>query len=166
MNYQKIYTFDLANGEGIRASVFVSGCNRQCEGCFNKEAWDFCSGKQFTPAHYSKVLEIISNPIYDGISILGGEPFDQNEQGIQILIELCKSTHNLGKTVWIWSGHEFEELNLMPEARKLLANCDVLIDGPFIEEQKDRTLLWRGSKNQRIIDVQKSLEEGKVVERE
>lgn len=164
MNYQKIYSFDLANGEGIRTSIFVSGCNRHCKGCFNKEAWDFSAGKEFTSEQYFKIYNCLKNPNYAGLSILGGEPFDQDE--FYYLIELCKAAHALKKDVWIWSGYFFEELNMDPKKRELLLECDVLIDGPFIEKQKDLSLKWRGSRNQRIIDVKKTLEEGRVIERD
>lgn len=161
MNYQKIYSFDLANGEGIRTSIFMSGCTLHCKGCFNKEAWDFESGKPFTSTEYFKILEQLKSPYCDGLSILGGEPFDQKDNFM--LIELCKSAHAEGKNVWIWSGHLFEELNLNPDARELLNNCDILVEGPFIEEQKDLSLKWRGSRNQNIVDIQKSLEKGVTI---
>ena len=162
MNYQKIYSFDLANGEGIRTSIFVSGCTRHCPGCFNKEAWDFCSGKPFTSKEFFQICKLLKNPNYDGISILGGEPFDQEDN--YYLIELCKEAHANGKNIWIWSGYSFEELHMNPAARSLLEKCDILVDGRFEENKKDLNLKWRGSSNQRIIDVQKSLQEEKVIE--
>lgn len=163
MNYQKIYKFDLANGLGARIAIFVSGCTLHCEGCFNSEAWDFDSGKPFTSEEYFKILNILKHPYYDGLSILGGEPFDQHPDDIKYLINLCMSAHALNKDVWIWSGHCYEELVSKSQAKELLENCDILIDGNFIEEQKDLSLTWRGSSNQRIIDVQKSLEQNQVV---
>ncbi len=162
MNYQKIYSFDLSNGEGIRTSLFVSGCTRHCKGCFNKETWDFCSGKEFTSKEYFKICEYLKNPYYSGLSILGGEPFEQED--FYYLIELCKTAHTYGKNVWIWSGYTFDELRLNKKTFELLKECDILIDGPFVEELKDLSLAWRGSSNQRIIDVQKSLQENKVIE--
>ena len=162
MNYQKIYSFDLANGEGIRTSIFVSGCNRHCKGCFNKEAWDFYSGKTLSSEQYFKICNYLKSPYYSGLSILGGEPFDQKD--FFLLIELCKTAHTLGKNVWIWSGYTFEELKMDNKKKELLQECDILIDGAFIEEQKDLSLKWRGSTNQRIIDIKESLASGKVVE--
>lgn len=161
MNYQKIYSFDLANGEGIRTSIFVSGCNRHCKGCFNKEAWDFYSGKLFNSEQFFKICNFFKNPYYSGLSILGGEPFDQKD--CFLLIELCKVAHALEKSVWIWSGYTFEELIKDNKKIELLKECDVLVDGPFVEEQKDLSLKWRGSRNQRIINVPRSLENGEVV---
>ncbi len=162
MNYQKIYSFDLSNGEGIRTSVFVSGCNRHCKNCFNKEAWNFCSGKEFTSEQYFQICEYLKNPYYAGLSLLGGEPFDQKYK--YLLIELCITAHALNKNVWIWSGYTFEELIADEEKKVLLEQCDVLVDGPFIDELKDLSLPWRGSPNQRIIDVKKSLKENKAIE--
>lgn len=164
MNYQKIYSFDLANGEGVRTSIFVSGCTLHCKGCFNTEAWCFESGKPLTSIEFFQISQLLKNPYYSGLSILGGEPFDQTDN--YLLIELCKVAHANNKNVWIWSGHDFEELNLNMKNRELLENCDVLIDGRFEEDKKDLSLKWRGSSNQRIIDVQKSLIGEKIIEYE
>ena len=162
MNYQKIYSFDLADGDGIRTSIFVSGCNRHCKGCFNEEAWDFNSGKNFNSEKYFKIYDLLKKPYYAGLSILGGEPFDQKDN--YLLIELCKAAHTIGKDVWIWSGYTFEELKKDDKKLELLQECDILVDGPFIDEQKDLSLKWRGSTNQRIINIKESLASGKVVE--
>ena len=162
MNYQKIYSFDLADGDGIRTSIFVSGCNRHCTGCFNEEAWDFNSGKNFNSEKYFKIYDLLKKPYYAGLSILGGEPFDQKDN--YLLIELCKAAHTIGKDVWVWSGYTFEELKKDDKKLELLQECDVLVDGPFIDEQKDLSLKWRGSTNQRIINIKESLASGKVVE--
>ena len=162
MNYQKIYSFDLADGDGIRTSIFVSGCNRHCKGCFNEEAWDFNSGKNFNSEKYFKIYDLLKKPYCAGLSILGGEPFDQKDN--YLLIELCKASHTIGKDVWVWSGYTFEELKKDDKKLELLQECDVLVDGPFIDEQKDLSLKWRGSTNQRIINIKESLASGKVVE--
>ena len=162
MNYQKIYSFDLADGDGIRTSIFVSGCNRHCKGCFNEEAWDFNSGKNFNSEKYFKIYDLLKKPYYAGLSILGGEPFDQKDN--YLLIELCKAAHTIGKDVWVWSGYTFEELKKDDKKLELLQECDVLVDGPFIDEQKDLSLKWRGSTNQRVINIKESLASGKVVE--
>lgn len=160
MNYQKIYSFDLSNGEGVRVSIFVSGCTLRCKGCFNHEAWDFKSGHPFTSEEYFKIAALLKNPYYSGISILGGEPFDQEDN--YMLIELCKTAHAEGKNVWIWSGHSFEELNMKKSAQELLENCDILVDGPFIEEERDLSLKWRGSRNQRVIDLKETFLKEKI----
>ena len=162
MNYSQIRTMDISNGEGIRTSIFVSGCNRHCKGCFNKEAWDFNRGKNFNSEKYFKIYDLLKKPYYAGLSILGGEPFDQKDN--YLLIELCKAAHTMGKDVWIWSGYTFEELKIDDKKLELLQECDVLVDGPFIDEQKDLSLKWRGSTNQRIINIKESLASGKVVE--
>ena len=161
MKYQKIYSFDTANGEGIRTSIFVSGCTLHCKNCFNSEAWDFSAGKEFTSKQFFQILELLKRPYCAGLSILGGEPFDQTDNNL--LIELCESAHVLGKNVWAWSGHQFEELLKNSKARVLLENCDVLVDGRYEDELRDLSLAWRGSSNQRVIDVKKSLAQNKPV---
>lgn len=161
MNYQKIYSFDLANGKGIRISLFVSGCPFHCKGCFNSEAWGFQTGKPFTSEQYFKICELLKNPYYKGFSILGGEPFAQKD--LFLLRDLCRVAHENGKDVWIWTGFNFEDLVCDEEKLDLLRECDILVDGRFIEEKKDLTLKWRGSSNQRIIDVQKSLKTGEII---
>lgn len=161
MNYFQIRSFDVVNGKGIRTSIFVSGCTLHCKNCFNSEAWDFNSGKEFSSIQFFKIQELLKRPYCSGLSILGGEPFDQHD--FYFLIELCKAAHALKKDVWIWSGHQFEELRMNEDKLNLLKQCDVLVDGPFIDEKKDLSLAWRGSQNQRIIDVQKSLKQNEVV---
>ena len=161
MKYQKIYSFDTADGEGIRTSIFVSGCTLHCRNCFNPEAWDFSAGKLFTSKQFFQILELLKRPYCAGLSILGGEPFDQIDNSL--LIELCKSAHTLEKNVWVWSGHQFEELLKNNKARELLENCDVLVDGRYEDELRDLSLAWRGSSNQRVLDVKKSLAQNKPV---
>lgn len=152
MNYQKIYSFDLANGPGVRASLFVSGCNIHCSGCFNQEAWSFKSGKPFTRKTFKALKKIFKDERYDGFSILGGEPFDQKNKDLKILIKLCKSAHKYNKNIWIWTGHEQEELTSKLQL-KLLQNCDVIITGKFIKEYKSFNTPFRGSSNQKIINL-------------
>lgn len=150
MNFQKIYSFDLANGPGIRVSLFVSGCGIRCPGCFNKEAWDFKSGQKLKRKHIKAIKKLLKDAKYDGLSILGGEPFDQNNHGMRQLIQLSKFAHKHKKNVWIWTGHSAEELTGKYQY-KLLSNCDVLIDGPFQEELKTLDLPFRGSSNQQLL---------------
>jgi anaerobic ribonucleoside-triphosphate reductase activating protein len=161
MNYSQIRKLDISDGEGIRVSVFVSGCERHCKGCFNPETWDFNAGKEFTSHQFFQICELLKSPHYAGLSLLGGEPFIQKDN--YYLIELCKTAHFEGKNVWAWSGFKFEELIQNKHQLELLKNCDVLVDGPFIESQRNLTLAWRGSSNQRVIDVKKSLAANKVV---
>lgn len=170
MNYGKIILHDVGNGPGIRATLFVSGCTNNCPGCFNPEAQDFAYGWQFTALDEEKIIKICKDPVVSGLSILGGDPFCQSQMDIYRLYMLCKYIRqDLGKTVWIWTGYTWEQLMKMADSgnnwsvRSLLSATDVLVDGPFVEDQKNLALMWRGSANQRIIDVQKSLKGGEVV---
>lgn len=163
MNYSNIIPCDTANGEGIRTSLFVSGCTNNCQGCFNKESQDFNYGKSYTKQTEKEILEYISKPYVAGLSILGGDPLCQNVDGIKQLIALCIATKNLGKSIWLWTGFTWECSTLDIYSRYLLSLCDIVVDGQFIESKKDLTLAFRGSSNQRIIDVKKTLDKGEVV---
>lgn len=152
MNYMTIKQCDIANGTGVRLSLFVSGCPHHCPQCFNQEAWAFDAGKPFTDKEYNVIITEIKKSYYDGITLLGGEPFAQDKEGLQTLTKLCKDAHSLNKNVWAYSGYAFEELKAgTKEQKELLANCDVLVDGRFEIDKKDITLPFRGSSNQRII---------------
>lgn len=174
MNYSNIILCDTANGEGIRTSLFVSGCTNHCQGCFNEEAQDFNYGQLYTPETEQTILKQISKPYVAGLSLLGGDPMCQDYDGLIDLISLAQKVHNMGKTVWLWTGLTYEVI--FPPKDKmewtavikyirqcLFTICDVVVDGPFIEAQKDLTLAFRGSSNQRIIDVPKTIQTGKVV---
>lgn len=162
MNYAKINTTDIANGTGVRVSLFVSGCRRHCPGCHNSQAWDFDFGVPFTKSTMGRILSRLDENFIDGLSILGGEPFEPDNVGTvwEIISEakrVCPA-----KTVWVYSGFTYEELRWRyPD--DLLSMIDVLVDGPYIEAERDITLKFRGSRNQRIIDVPKSLKAGGVV---
>ena len=155
MNYAGIIKVDLANGIGIRTSLFVSGCQFHCPECFNQPQQDYSFGK----------------PYNSGLSILGGDPMWQNMDGMADLECLCNIVHNLGKTVWLWSGFTWEELtrlNTKADATQLmrydlLTNVDVFIDGRYEAKLKDPTLAWRGSSNQRVIDVRASLHNDEII---
>jgi len=163
MNYSQILDCDVANGLGWRVSLFVSGCSLHCPGCFNKQAWDYEYGKPFGIGAQNKVLELLMPDYIRGLSILGGNPTDkENEEELIRFVERVRSYYEDRKDIWIWSGHTWEQL--MERKDELVPLCDVLVDGPFVEAQKDLTLPFRGSSNQRIIDIKKSLESGKVVE--
>ena len=172
MNYSNIIQYDCANGEGWRTTLFVSGCNRHCKGCFNQEAQDFNYGEEFTMLTMKSILDMVSDNRISGLSILGGDPLCQNLNDTLKLTQLCKRTRYKNKTVWLWSGYTWEEIfeqnsnylsaKIMYQ-RDLINNVDVFIDGPFIEELKDTSLKWRGSSNQRIIDVQETLKQGQIV---
>lgn len=165
MNYTKILPFDLANGTGIRVSLFVSGCRFHCPDCFNQESQDFDYGKPFTNDTVKTILDLVSNPYVSGLSILGGDPIWQDAQGLRMLISLAQEVRQLNKTIWLWSGFTWEEImdvnkdDYISTLRKdVITLSDVFVDGRFEKDLKDLTLKWRGSSNQRVIDVKKSLE--------
>ena len=171
MNYAKIKHFDIANGEGVRISLFVSGCQFHCKDCFNSEIWDYNYGNTYTQETESELIHLISDPNIDGLSILGGDPLWQDTNGLQALINLVKKIHSMNKTVWIWSGFTWEQVflndtdcNDIQHFRKtLIENCDVFIDGLFDINKRNLKLKWCGSSNQRIIDVKKTIEQNQIV---
>lgn len=169
MNYAVIKKFDIANGPGVRVSLFVSGCRHYCKNCFNSEAWDFNYGKPFTDNTVAEIIDAVSHDYITGFSLLGGEPFEPENQPevLRLLKEIkakCKD-----KTIWCYTGFEFEAqlINNPPGDREtvleILKNTDVLVDGKFVEELKSPDLIFRGSANQHIIDVKKSLSQGNLV---
>ena len=168
-NYAKIKTYDIVNGSGIRTSIFFSGCTHYCKGCFNQELWDFNVGKPFTREVYENEIKPTINEHIAGISILGGEPLNpHNIMSLSDLIMWFKEDFP-NKNIWLWTGYTWEELmdrcdsSQEEDLNWILFEINVLVDGKFIEEEKDLTLRWCGSRNQRVIDVQKTLEEGKVI---
>ncbi len=169
MNYADIKKADIANGLGVRVSVFVSGCNHHCKNCFNPEAWDFNYGKEFTDEEISKVIKELDHPYVTGLSLLGGEPLEHiNQQGLLPLLRKVKQQLP-DKNVWCYTGYTFDNevmgnmFNNWEETPELLSYIDVMVDGKFEEEKKDIKLRFRGSSNQRIIDVKKSMKEKKVI---
>ena len=166
MNYSQLITCDIANGEGVRTSLFVSGCTNHCPGCFNQEAQDFNYGKLYTQDTENILLDCIKQPYNSGLSILGGDPLCQDDMGLITLNFLAHKVHSLGKTVWLWTGFKWEDFNFTNNfslQSLLLSACDVVVDGPFIEAEKDLSLAFRGSRNQRIIDVRKTLGKGEII---
>ena len=165
MKYASIKKRDVANGPGVRVSLFVSGCNHHCKGCFNKEAWDFNYGKDFTNATIDEIIDLLKPDYVSGLSLLGGEPFEFiNQQGLLPLLKRVKEIYPK-KTIWAYSGFLYEELIKMPyeETKKILNLIDVLVDGKFVEDLKDPMLYFRGSSNQRIIDIKKTKKAKKIV---
>ncbi len=168
MNYATIKTHDVANGPGVRVSLFVSGCTHRCKGCFNAEAWDFGYGEPFTPEIEDRILDALAPSYIKGFSLLGGEPFEPaNQPTLAPLLEKIRAKYP-EKTIWCYSGFLFENLfggkvgN--PDTCRRMLNCiDILVDGKFVEEQKDLNLRFRGSANQRILRVPNSLEQGDAV---
>ncbi len=160
MRYNKIRKMDIANGPGVRVSIFMQGCCFNCKNCFNPETHDFNGGKEFSDETIEHILSISDKEFIKGLSILGGEPMHpKNIDGSGKLAKVFK-TRFPEKTVWVWTGFLFDRDLKDKEALKYV---DVLVDGQFVEELKNPLLKFRGSSNQRIIDVQKSLAEGKVV---
>lgn len=162
MKYAQTRRHDIANGPGIRTTLFVSGCSHFCKGCFNREYWDFNYGKEFTKEVQDQLIEEIKKTKH--FSLLGGEPF---QAGWDILAFLFRVKHETGADIWCWTGYRFEELINPPDGasyrREMLKFIDFLVDGKFDESKKDITLKFRGSSNQRIIDVKESLKNEKVI---
>lgn len=170
MNYGEIKNFDIANGEGVRVSLFVSGCTHHCKNCFNPETWNFDYGQPFTEGTEELILKELAPDYINGLSLLGGEPFEPSNQAV--LLPFLRRVKELfpNKTIWCYSGYLFDK-ELLSESRarcehtdEMLSLIDVLVDGEFVQELYSITLQFRGSSNQRIIDVKKSLQSGKVVE--
>lgn len=162
MNYAAIKNYDVANGPGCRVSLFVSGCRRHCNGCFNAETQAFDYGTEYTAETRREILEMLSDEHIAGLSILGGDPFEpENRFEILVLCILAKLKFP-EKDIWVWTGYDFEYLKY----HHVMRYIDVLIDGRFILEQKDLSLAYRGSRNQRVIDIPKSLEAGHIVQLE
>lgn len=161
MRYNKIRKMDISNGEGIRVSIFMQGCAFNCKNCFNPETHDFKGGKKFTDETIEKVLELCENEHVAGLSILGGEPMHpDNIEGTTLLAKKFKERFP-NKNIWAWTGFKFEEYL---KDKEVLKYIDVLIDGQYVDELRDPKLKWKGSSNQRVIDVQKSLKSGKIIE--
>ena len=164
MNYGDIRQYDIANGEGIHCTLFVSGCHFHCQGCFNQEAQDFKYGKYFDKETEDKFIEMCKNENVDAVSILGGEPLDQNDITYNIIDLLQRIKEEVKKPIWLWSGYTYEYLiEHRYTIGKALDYIDVLIDGQFILAQRSLMLNWRGSKNQRVIDVKNSLKQKQVI---
>ena len=170
MNYAEIKYFDIANGPGVRISLFVSGCTHKCPGCFNEIAWSFDYGKEFTKEVEDEILKAFETPVYQGLTLLGGEPMDpRNQSAVLSLVRRFKEKYP-EKDLWCFTGYLFDKdilenmMKNVPETKELLSYIDVMVDGPFVIEKKDVTLLYKGSSNQRTIDVQKSLKTETIVQ--
>lgn len=169
MNYATIKNYDIANGPGVRVSLFVSGCTHHCPGCFNEEAWDFGYGEPFTQAVIDNILNMLKPSYVKGLTLLGGEPFEpQNQPDIVKLLRQVKSQYP-EKSIWAFSGYLFDRdilagrLGPWEITEEFLSYLDVLVDGPFVMAKKDMSLRFRGSSNQRLIDVPASLRENQIV---
>lgn len=169
MNYATIKKRDIANGVGVRVSLFVSGCTHHCKNCFNKETWDFSYGEKFTEETEQLILDYLAPDFVNGLSLLGGEPFEvQNQEALTKLLRKVKTLYPQ-KNVWCYTGYLFDE-HLLKNSRargeftdEMLSYIDVLVDGPYVEELKDISLQFRGSSNQRVIDVKRSLSSSTII---
>ena len=159
MHYSAINKLDMANGPGWRVSLFVSGCRNRCKGCFNPETWDFKYGKVFDIEALHELLRALDNPNVTGLSILGGDPFEPENRAV--VEEICEKVRawRPDRDIWVWTGYDYEKL----KDSSVMWNIDFLVDGKFEEDKKDLRLKWRGSSNQRVIDVRASRRAGEVV---
>ena len=169
MNYADIKVIDVQDGEGVRVSIYVSGCHFHCKGCHNKVAWDFNYGKEFTEKEIDFIIDAMGHSYIRGLSLLGGEPLELvNQQGLLPLVKKVKETYP-DKNIWCYTGYDFEKdilndmINKYDFTKELMSHIDIMVDGEFVEEQKLADLKFRGSTNQRKIDVQESLKLGRVV---
>lgn len=160
MRYANIKNLDISNGPGIRVSLFVSGCRRHCKGCFNEVAQSFEYGTRFGSETLVELLRLLSNPHIKGLSVLGGEPLEPENR--DTVLDICKAVRvafGAKKTIWMWTGYLWEDVKDLP----VMEYLDVLVDGPFVEEQKNLCLPYCGSENQRVIDVKMSLRGAELV---
>ena len=158
MRYNLIRKMDISNGPGVRVSIFMQGCSFHCKNCFNQETWDFEGGKEFTDDTINKVLELCNKPEVKGLSILGGEPMHPtNIEGTTKLAKAFKEKYP-EKTIWTWTGFKYEDI----KDKDVFNYIDVLVDGQYKDELHDPTLKWKGSSNQRVIDIKESKKENKI----
>lgn len=169
MYFSEIKEYDIANGPGVRVTLFVSGCTHHCKGCFNEMTWDFQYGRQFGEADIEKILKLLEPSYIAGLTLLGGEPMEYvNQQGLLPLLRSVKKKYP-EKSIWCYTGYLYDKDLLQDfckkwqETQEMLSYLDVIVDGEFVEEFKDISLRFRGSSNQRIIDVKKSMHAGKIV---
>ena len=177
IRYASIRNLDISNGEGVGVALFVQGCHFHCYNCFNPNTWDFNGGKEWTKQKEKEFLELVNRPYIKRISLLGGEPLA--DENLDSMLKLVNKINVLfpKKTIWIYTGYAFEQImnpivtddfnperdNLINKRKEIVKQCDVLVDSRYIDELRDITLKWRGSRNQRVIDIQKSLETNSMV---
>ena len=169
MNYSAIKPNDIANGDGVRVSLFVSGCRNCCKGCFNPETWSFSAGEEFTEATEEEILKLLDRYYINGLTLLGGDPFEiENQRGLINLIRKARERYP-DKTIWAYTGYLYD-VDLQEGGKRycevtkeLLEAISVLVDGPFVEDLKDISLKFRGSSNQRLIDLDKTSKSGKII---
>lgn len=160
MYYGNIKNFDISNGPGCRVSLFVSGCRNHCKGCFQPETWNFYYGKEFTYETLAEIRDMLNDDNIAGLSILGGDPFEfENQDTVKLICEYVRIWYGRSKSIWVWTGYEFEDLKDLPVMRYI----DVLVDGRFDQDKKDLRLKWKGSSNQRVIDIRETFKTGEIV---
>lgn len=159
MNYQKISRNDVSNGSGVGMVLWVSGCTQHCFGCHNPETWDFNSGIPYTPEIETEIINSLKPDYISRLTLSGGHPLEA--ENIKTVFDLCKKVKSIypNKKIWLYTGYTWENINGLP----ILKYVDVLVDGKFVQDLRDITLKWKGSSNQRVIDMQKSLEKGKII---
>lgn len=162
MNYIKITKNDIANGSGVRVTLWASGCSLHCKGCHNPQTWDFNAGKPFDNVAKQELFNALNKPYIQGITFSGGNPLDRPYEIFLLINEIKSKFPN--KNIWLYSGYTYDEICMSREKFKAILGVDVLVDGPYIEEQRDITLPFRGSKNQRLIDVQETLKQGQIIQ--
>jgi len=168
MYYGELKKCDIANGAGVRVSLFVSGCTNRCPGCFQPQTWDFCYGKPYTAATEAEIFAELERSYVNGLSVLGGEPFEpENQRQLVTLLEKVKERFP-DKTVWVFTGCTLEDLlsdgssHRCEVTDEMLSYIDILVDGPFVESEKDISLQFRGSRNQRVIDMDRTRRSGRI----
>ena len=182
MRYAQIREMDISNGEGVGVALFVQGCHFHCYNCFNTDTWDFNGGKEWTQDTEDKLIELVNKPYIKRLSILGGEPLaDENLDGVLHLVDRFRLSFP-NKSIWIYSGYSFTELfmyddqikknpnylrkdimEIYKKRQEIVKQCTVMVDGKYIDSQRDITLKWRGSSNQRVIDIKQSLQKGEII---
>ena len=170
MNYCGLIDTDVANGEGVRVSLFVSGCTHHCKNCFNKKAWDFDYGQEFDEETQNRILKLVEPSYISGLTLLGGEPMEpSNQRALAPFIKKFREKFGSSKNIWCYTGYIFDRdlvkggRAFTEQTKFLIENFDVMVDGPFVDAMRDITLKFRGSKNQRVIDVQETLKMGEVI---
>lgn len=170
MHYGNIKPVDIANGEGVRVTLFVSGCRHHCKNCFNPETWNFNYGNPFTEDTQDYLLNLLSSPFIKGLTLLGGEPMEpENQKDLLPFVKRVKEKFGNTKNIWCWTGFVYDKDLISggrahtPYTDELLSYIDVLVDGPFIESLKNLMLKFRGSSNQRVIDMKKTIQQNKIV---
>ena len=160
MRYNKIRKMDISNGPGVRVSIFFQGCHFHCKGCFNTETWDFNGGKEFNQDVINHVVDLCKSDVISGLSILGGEPLHpDNIDGVTFLVKKMKKEYP-NKNIWLWSGYLYDDYI---KNQEIVNYLDVIVDGKFKIELSNANLKYKGSSNQRVIDIKKSLKENKII---